>query len=200
MILDSQKLIGATRNGHAIKTYDDGFGPLWISRDSMGICGIVRARTWYDANDICEDEFFPEASETLDEMRKEYGYREINEKVVRDTAYGVHTEIIDRDGFNFVFNLNSSERLVRDSDYSGGSLPEGLFLRWKSAKVVDPDSFSENDCWAEAYGFRPNGPNATDTINHGIYAKDMSGDYLEPLTQELAAELDIVLELKDEEE
>lgn len=35
--------------------YDDGYGPLWISRNSIGINGIVRARTWEDAYGICED-------------------------------------------------------------------------------------------------------------------------------------------------
>jgi hypothetical protein len=60
MITDEQTLISAaTRFGSAIPVYDDGFGPLWIHRDSMGISGIVRARTWEDAYSICEDEFFP---------------------------------------------------------------------------------------------------------------------------------------------
>ena len=44
--------------GHALKTYDDGFGPLWIHRDSMGILGISRAMTWEEAYEISEDEFF----------------------------------------------------------------------------------------------------------------------------------------------
>lgn len=60
MINDTQRLIGATtRFGSKLRTYDDGFGPLWIHRDSMGISGIVRAQTWHDAYSICEDEFFP---------------------------------------------------------------------------------------------------------------------------------------------
>ncbi len=45
-ITDSQRLVSATsRFGHPIPVYDDGWGPLWIHRDSMGISGIVRART-----------------------------------------------------------------------------------------------------------------------------------------------------------
>ena len=57
LISDEQSLIGATnRFGHAIEVYDDGFGPLWIHRHSIGISGIVRARTWEDAYSICEDE------------------------------------------------------------------------------------------------------------------------------------------------
>lgn len=74
LISDSQALISATsRFGHAIPVYDDGFGPLFIHRDSMGISGIVRAQTWEDAYSICEDEFFPEADESHEDWLKEYG-------------------------------------------------------------------------------------------------------------------------------
>lgn len=48
-----------TRFGNPIKSYDDGFGPLWIMRDSMGIVGIVRAQTWEDAHEIFVDEILP---------------------------------------------------------------------------------------------------------------------------------------------
>lgn len=37
--------------------------PLFILRDSMGIQGIIRARTWEDAYKIAEDGFFPDADE-----------------------------------------------------------------------------------------------------------------------------------------
>lgn len=60
LINDSQSLISAKgRFGNSIPVYDDGFGALFIHRDSMGISGIVRAQTWEDAHSICEDEFFP---------------------------------------------------------------------------------------------------------------------------------------------
>lgn len=62
LITDDQALTGAsTRSGCAIKVYDDGFGPLWVHFDSMGITGLVRARTWAEAYEICADEFFPAA-------------------------------------------------------------------------------------------------------------------------------------------
>lgn len=74
LITDSQSLVSATsRFGSPIATYDDGFGPLFIHRDSMGISGIVRAQTWEDAYEICEDEFFPAATETHEEWVAEYG-------------------------------------------------------------------------------------------------------------------------------
>ena len=135
MIEDSQTLVGAkTRFGYDIPVYDDGFGRLYISRDSMGINGIVRAQTWEDAYGICEDEFFPEATETLDEILAEYG----------------------------------------------------------------PDPFN-NGIWQENYGFRPNGRNAKDKIGHGIYQKDLNGDYLDVLTPELVADLEITLNIADED-
>ena len=42
LITDDQQLDGAkTRSGYEIQTYDDGFGPLWISRNSIGINGMI---------------------------------------------------------------------------------------------------------------------------------------------------------------
>lgn len=65
---DNQHLKSAKgRSGHPIPTYDDGYGPLFILRDSMGIQGIVRARTWADAWSIAEDEFFPAGDENAHE-------------------------------------------------------------------------------------------------------------------------------------
>ena len=72
LIADSQSLVSAkSRFGHKIATYDDGFGRLFIHRDSMGISGIVRAQTWEDAYGICEDEFFPAGdTDACEEMAK----------------------------------------------------------------------------------------------------------------------------------
>jgi hypothetical protein len=70
LITDSQRLVSAkSRFGHPIPTYDDGFGPLFIHRDSMGISGVVRAQSWEDAYSICEDEFFPAGD---DDAAEEY--------------------------------------------------------------------------------------------------------------------------------
>jgi hypothetical protein len=69
---DNQTLNAArTQYGYPVQTYDDGYGPLFILRDSMSILGIIRARTWEDAYEIAEDEFFPDADEeALDEMER----------------------------------------------------------------------------------------------------------------------------------
>lgn len=94
LITDSQTLVAAKgRFGHAIPVYDDGFGPLFIHRDSMGISGIVRAQTWEDAYSICEDEFFPAADEEAGaEMARidamEEGKERNHEQACWDEAYG----------------------------------------------------------------------------------------------------------------
>lgn len=100
-ITDNQRLVRAeyTGSGTEIPMYDDGFGPLWISRNSIGVNGIVRAQTWEDAYDICEDEFFPEADETVEELQREYGFRREYKKVVKDSSVltaGEHTDAGER--------------------------------------------------------------------------------------------------------
>lgn len=87
LIKDGQRFNGASYgSGYAIQTYDDGFGPLWISRNSIGINGIVRAQTWEDAYSICEDEFFPEADETIEQLQKEYGFKREHIRIRKTTG------------------------------------------------------------------------------------------------------------------
>jgi hypothetical protein len=178
LITDEQTLIGASYNsGHPIRIYDDGFGPLWISRDSMGINGIVRAQSWEDAYGICEDEFFPEAQETIEDIVKEYGFKREHVKIVLDPVRG--------------------ERPVDASDYTPTlNIP---FVRWETIETPAPDAWSENELFCEAFGFRPNGPRVGDTQNHGIYSKDLNGDYLDLLTPALLDELGLRLTIQDEE-
>jgi hypothetical protein len=183
--LDNEtRLIGAryVSSGYEIPTYDDGFGPLWISRNSIGINGIVRAQTWEDAYSICEDEFFPEADETVDELVAEYGFKREHRKVVRDASVLVASE-----------HTGVGERFAEyPRDYPEGKLAPA-FIRWVTVETPDPDAWTENELFCEAYGFRPNGPNSKDKLNHGIYAKDLNGDSLDPLTDELLESLGIEL-------
>ena len=180
MITDNQKLVSAAgRFGHPIPTYDDGFGPLWIHRDSMGVSGIVRAQSFETAYGICEDEFFPEADETGEELRAEYNYTERHAKIIRPA-----------DG--------SPEREAVAEDYP---LDVAQFVRWETIRIPAPDGedvFWDNALFQDAFGFRPSGRNATDKIGHGIYAKDLNGDSLERLTPELVAALEITLGIESE--
>ena len=139
-ITDNQRLVSAHfTHGTPIAIYDDGFGPLWIHRDSMGVSGIVRASTWKDAYGIAEDQFFP----TAEDAGAEY------------------------------------ERIE--------CMPDGK------------EMYHAQACWDEAYGYRPNGMGGpTPDKDCGIYAKDLNGDRLEPLTDSLIAELGIVLTIETE--
>lgn len=167
-----------------IPVYDDGFGPLWIHRDSMGISGIVRAQTFENAYSICEDEFFPEATETVDELVQEYGFRRERVKIIRDDSGSVRGA-----------TPSDPYPAHHDSpDYRGVS-----FVRWETRETPDPDAWTENELFQEAFGFRPNGHNAKDTLKHGIYAKDLNGDTLDMMTQETIDGLGITLNIETEE-
>lgn len=109
LINDTQSLVGAkTQFGYTIKTYDDGYGDLYIHRDSMGISGIVRAQTWEEAYEICEDEFFPDPSMTHEEMVKEFG-----ENYIEDAAWN--------ESFGFRPNFNGTSSLY-EKDLNGDFL------------------------------------------------------------------------------
>lgn len=196
LITDTQRLVGATgRFGHKIRIYDDGYGPLWIHRDSMGISGIVRARTWEDAYSICEDEFFPEADETIEELIKEYGFRREHVKIIHPLKNGEIDLATEKDAE------------LSDYEAAGGKLREGQFVRWETRETPDPEAWPENELFQEAFGFRPSGRRTgnfengepRDPIGHGIYAKDLNGDRLDRLTPKLANELEITLQTEDEE-
>ena len=186
LINDGQSLVSAkSRFGHSIPVYDDGFGPLFIHRDSMGISGIVRAQTWGDAYSICEDEFFPEASETIAEMEKEYSTIYLSGRELWEHKKG---ELLK----NWTWQMLSEEAKAK---WYG----KGEYVSFKGG-------FTEHPCFQEAYGFRPNGRRSVgkdgkdrDPIGHGIYAKDLNGDSLELLTPNLLAELEITLEIDENE-
>lgn len=173
-LTDNQRLVSAkTKQGTPVPIYDDSWGPLWIHRDSTGILGVVRAQTWEDAYSICEDEFFPEADETVEELEAEYS-----------TIW-----MSPRECWDFI-NPNRPFHTLKPHE-------QNMVLKNSGMQVVFDRHWSEHPCFQEAYGFRPNGPNSRDARKHGIYAKDLNGDWLDPLTDELIAELGLVLETTD---
>lgn len=54
-------IIGATHNDQPLRFWDDGFGPTWVYRDTMGVVGVVRANSWADAYQCVIDEIMPDA-------------------------------------------------------------------------------------------------------------------------------------------
>ena len=78
LITDDQELVSAaTRHGTPIKTYDDGFGPLYAYRDAGGLVGLVRALSWHDAWEIVEDEILTPIPE--EDMPEAYGFDTLEE-------------------------------------------------------------------------------------------------------------------------
>lgn len=179
LISDDQCLVSAQfQHGTPIKTYDDGFGPLYILRDSMGIQGIIRAMSWEDAYSIAEDEMFPDCDLTHEEIVKEYGFKRDTFKVIRDS--------------------NGVERRDESSDYPF-SETGCSFVRWETIETPDPEAWSENELFCEAYGFRPNGFRDSKNPMSHIYAKDLNGESLDLLTPALVSDLGIVLNIETNE-
>jgi len=179
LITDSQLLVSAAyRHGVPIPIYDDGNGPIYIFRDSMGISGIVRAATWEDAYEICQDEFFPECGETVEELRKEYGFDRKHVKMIKPLDGGA----------------------VREDRISDYPLQPGQFVEWRTIETPceDENGWIENELFQETYGFRPNGPNDRDVLKHGIYTKDFNGESLDLLSAEDCERLSIVLEITED--
>jgi hypothetical protein len=93
-LTDEHTLTAATMHGTVpVSIYDDGYGPLWIHRDSMGVSGIVRAQRCHEAYEICEDEFFPAADEEAGEEYEcieamEDGEEKNHAQACFDEAYG----------------------------------------------------------------------------------------------------------------
>lgn len=123
LITDEQSLDSAvSRFGHSIPVYDDGYGPLFIHLDSMGVTGIVRAQTWENAYSICEDEFFPAGDEdaardyaALEEMVDDkekshaqacwdeaYGYRNNSRKEADGTRSSIYAKDLNGDSLDLL--------------------------------------------------------------------------------------------------
>ena len=180
LIEDNQTLVSAkTKFGSLIPVYDDGFGPLFIHRDSMGISGIVRAQTWEKAYSICQDEFFPEADLTLDDMIREYSFVYMSGRELWLREHG--------DNFEAWLNLPEFDKQKAYRAFAQIPFPSADF------------GFINHPCWQESYGFRPSGANKADKLGHGIYAKDLNGDSLDILTPDFLDRSKIILIINEEE-
>ena len=180
LIQDTQTLVGASMHEGRIKipVYDDGFGQLYIHRDSMGIGGIVRAQSWEDAYSICEDEFFPAPSETWEEMREEYSTQYLS---------GRELWLYEHD------NNWEAWRALSEGDKNRATHPSN------GKNVPFNGDITEHPRWQEAYGFRNNGRKEADGSISSIYAKDLNGDSLEVLTPSLLSDLGITLKIETNE-
>jgi len=124
LINDDQSLDGATVRGHKLRVWDEGFGPLWVYRESLGAVGVVRARTWEEAHECVVDEIMDDG------------------------------DIDDTDN-------------QPDAD---GNLPEGL--SWRSSGVPSQEG-----------------------LESPLAQEDLNGSLLDCLTDALAAELEIEVQV-----
>jgi hypothetical protein len=168
VVPEDHRITGAFSKGKPVPFYDDGDGNVFVFFLSCGPwlypAGVVRARTWEDAWLICEDEFCDEADETVEELKKEYGFVRTSYKIIRDPS-----AVAGGDP-----GCDAGERWCRSFDYVDGRLPEGLFIRWYTHEVPEPEAWVDNELFNEAYGFRPNGPRTSDKLRHGIFQKDFN--------------------------
>ena len=121
---------------------------------------------------------FPDCDLSMDEIVKEYGFKREHIHIIRDSS--------------------GMERRVQLSDYPF-SETGCTFVRWETIETPDPEAWSENELFCEAYGFRNNGRKEADgTVSH-IYAKDLNGESLDLLTHALVADLGITLNIQTNE-
>jgi hypothetical protein len=182
--------------GEAENFYDDSFGDIYICRSSIRTYGFIRCRS-EDAYSIWEDEFASEANETIEEIKKEYDFKIEHIKIIHP-AFENDVFTNEKDRF-WIDYSQTKEAEISDYSLTGGKLLKGQFVEWQARKTPLDDSFADNPIFQENYGFRPNGRNKNDKIGHGIYSKDINGDYIDLLTIELAKDLELTIELETEE-
>ena len=62
IINDEQSLKSVkSRFGNDIRFWDEGFGPLYVYRETLGVVGVVRAMSWHDAWECVVDEIMCDA-------------------------------------------------------------------------------------------------------------------------------------------
>jgi hypothetical protein len=177
-IEDNQSIVKVTdKNGREIPFYDDGYGPLFVHHDQCGhfsfVSAIVRAMSFEDAYGIVEDEFLPEADESLDEIIKEYGFKRESVRVVK---------------------TGNGEKYLEP-----GEMPsEGeRFVGWHTKETPDPDAWPENELFQEAFTFRPNGPKTGDVHRHGIASRNLEGVHLREVREADAEEFTIEISTEE---
>ena len=57
-VIDSDEIVSVThgRERHPLRWFDNGFGPLWVYVESLGVLGACRAATWAEGWETAEDE------------------------------------------------------------------------------------------------------------------------------------------------
>jgi hypothetical protein len=119
--------------GRVIDYYDDGFGPLWIFQNSMGIERIIRSRTWEDAYSIAVDERAPISE---DRVHEAYG---LNSQAELDAADKETVELIE----GYEYQSNATGTGIVDVDLNGEQLSPLTYEMLKEMEITM--SFTEED-------------------------------------------------------
>jgi hypothetical protein len=131
-------LVFKNKYDRTLPYYDDGFGPLWIFCNSMGIERIIRAQTWEDAYEIAVDERAPIAAE---EVPAAYGF---DTQAELDAATAA---LADGDGGpdlieGYQYQSNSSGTGIVDVDLNGEALDPLTYERLRELEITM--TFSED--------------------------------------------------------
>ncbi len=184
MIKDSQTLKSAKSEfGHDIKVYDDGFGPLWVYQESLGVVGLVRALSYEEAWDSVLDEILtPVPSDELRDFPGDF-------YVCGRDYHCPAPKIYSRGVCLCSLAVHSEARRC-----------------WKCKQFHTPDQQKACNCTelksldpvyltlAEGLHYMPNASGTS-----GIVSEDLNGSHLSELTDELQESLKISLTIEDEE-
>jgi hypothetical protein len=126
------------RFGKFERYYDDGFGPLWIFRNSMGIVGIVRCQTEHDAFEIVEDEFLNVLPE--EELYEAYGFNTDAEyqSAINDPEKRDSLELAE----GYSYQSNATGTGIVEHDLNGeelAPLTPDLLKRLELTIVISPE-------------------------------------------------------------
>lgn len=162
-INDEQTLVGAYTNKfgerHALKTYDGGFGTLWVYGETSRLMGVIRARTWEEAYEIARDEVMTRVDEA--DLVEAYGMY-----IMEDGERHYVCPDFDTDVAHFQdFECRIPKRRVL-ADFATEAEARAFALEFAEKAELTI---------AEGYEYQPN---ATGT---GIVTYDLNGQDLRPL-------------------
>lgn len=139
LIEDGESLAEAYHEyGSPIRTYDDGFGPLWVYSHEFGPTFIVRAQSFESALECVYDEMPSVPSADLHEA---YGF-DTDEEFQAAIAEAEETgECLDlTDGYSYQANSGGGTGVVDHGIYEGlEELTHALLSRLKISIVVESD-------------------------------------------------------------
>ena len=136
LIKDSQSLVGAFHEfGRACRTYDDGFGPLWVYSHEFGPTFIVRAQSFESALECVYDEM---PSVPDEEIHEAYGFDTREEF---DAAVETDPDSLElTDGYSYQANSGGGSGIVNHGYYEGmQELTTELLASLRISIVVESD-------------------------------------------------------------